>query len=353
MSISQEVVHDTLLLGSFPAESTEAAFLQLSGALGDYASRVPDGEIGARRMWIGWQEHVLKDHRQFEAAQEDGSRRAEHRKMPDGTAIPPRYRLREGISAEEVVFAELGYVEVARESYEIFSKLKKAGKIPAKTRYQVSLPTSVAFLEHLVVTESQQITELAYEKRLFTEVNEIAAAVPPDELAIQWDVSKEMAVWERVWPIYFEDIEAGIIERLVRHGDAVPEPVELGIHLCYGDFGQKHWKEPDDTANMVAVANGVFAGVQRPIDWLHMPVPQGRDDDAYFAPLANLNLRPETRLYLGLVHQTDGEEGTRRRMATAGKFVSDFGIGTECGMGRHPVETIPELLHIHAAVAYS
>jgi hypothetical protein len=186
MSISQEVVHDTLLLGSFPAESTEAAFLQLSGALGDYASRVPDGEIGARRMWIGWQEHVLKDHRQFEAVHEDGSRRAEHRKMPDGTAIPPRYRLREGISAEEVVFAELGYVEVARESYEIFSKLKKAGKIPAKTRYQVSLPTSVAFLEHLVVTESQQITELAYEKRLFAEVKEIAAAVPPEELAIQW-----------------------------------------------------------------------------------------------------------------------------------------------------------------------
>ena len=300
MAISQDVVHDTVLLGSFPAESTEEAFVQMSGALGEYASRIPDGEVGARRMWIGWQERVLKDHPQFEPVHDDSSRRAEHRKMPDGTPIPPRYRLRDGISAEEIVFHALGYLDVVRESYEIFSRLKKAGKIPATMRYQVCLPTSVAFLEHLVLTESQQMTELAYEKRLFDEVKEIAAAVPPDELAIQWDVSKEMAIWERVWPIYFEDIEAGIIERLIRHGDAVPEPVELGIHLCYGDFGQKHWKEPDSTANMVAVANGLFAGIMWPIDWLHMPVPRDRDDDAYFAPLANLKLRPETRIYLGL-----------------------------------------------------
>jgi hypothetical protein len=37
-----------------------------------------------------------------------------------------------------------------------------------------------------------------------------------------------------------------------------------------------------------------------------MPVPKGRTDDAYFAPLDNLRLHPETKLYLGLVHRCDG-----------------------------------------------
>ena len=351
MSKSADIVHDTLLLGSFPAESAEEVFLRVSAGLGDCVSRIPDGELGARNMWIGWQEHVLKDHPQFEAVDDDRTRRPENRRMADGSVIPPRYRLRGDIAPEEIVFSTLGYVEAARESYGIFSRLKNAGKIPATTRFQVCLPTTIAFLEHLVLTASQPSVEPAYEARLFAEVHEIAGVVPPEELAIQWDVSKEMAIWEGVWPIYFEDIEAGIIERLARHGEAVPEPAELGFHLCYGDFGHKHWKEPADTANMVMAANGLFAAVHRPIDWLHMPVPREREDEAYFAPLTNLHLRPETRLYLGLVHHTGGEDGTRRRIAAAKSFLPDFGIATECGMGRRPIETIAELLRIHVVVA--
>jgi hypothetical protein len=43
--------------------------------------------------------------------------------------------------------------------------------------------------------------------------------------------------------------------------------------------------------------------------------------------------------------------GTRRRLATAEKYVKNFAIATECGFGRRPPETIPELLRIHAAAA--
>ena len=44
---------------------------------------------------------------------------------------------------------------------------------------------------------------------------------------------------------------------------------------------------------------------------------------------------------LGLVHYTDGVVGTRRRIATAGKYLDDFLIATECGFGRRPPETVP------------
>jgi hypothetical protein len=94
------------------------------------------------------------------------------------------------------------------------------------------------------------------------------------------------------------------------------------------------------------VANAISSGAERPINWIHMPVPIERDDDAYFEPLKDLRLRPETELYLGLVHYQDGLEGTQRRIATAAKFVPRFGVATECGMARRPRERVPELLGI-------
>ena len=72
-----------------------------------------------------------------------------------------------------------------------------------------------------------------------------------------------------------------------RLGDQVPDDVELGYHLCYGDAGHKHFKEPDDTSKLVAVANALAADLRRRLDWFHLPVPIGRTDDAYYAPLSS------------------------------------------------------------------
>ncbi len=142
----------------------------------------------------------------------------------------------------------------------------------------------------------------------------------------------------------------GVLARLVRLGMAVPADVELGYHLCYGDAGHTHFVQPKDTANLVAVANGIAAGVTRPIQWLHLPVPRERDDAAYFAPLAGLKLHPETELFLGLVHLSDGVAGTERRIAAARSVVPEFGIATECGFGRRPPETVAALLQVHAEI---
>jgi len=109
--------------------------------------------------------------------------------------------------------------------------------------------------------------------------------------------------------------------------------------------------EPVDMGDMVDLANYLARGIARPIELIHMPVPRDRFDDAYFEPLRRLKLAPATQLCLGLVHHTDGLAGTRRRLATAEKYVQNFAIATECGFGRRPVETIPELLRIHAAAA--
>src|SRR5690606_14854018 len=131
----------------------------------------------------------------------------------------------------------------------------------------------------------------------------------------------------------------------------VPPEAEFLLHFCYGDANHRHAIEPVDMGDMVDFANRVTRAVERPINLIHMPVPRDRDDDAYFAPLSRLALRPETELCLGLVAYTEGVEGTRRRLAAAERVVKDFSIATECGFGRRMPETVHDLLRIHAAVA--
>jgi len=167
-------------------------------------------------------------------------------------------------------------------------------------------------------------------------------------LAVQWDVAIEMGILEAVIPSPLADSQSEIVDRLVRLGNRVPEAVDLGYHLCYGDAGHRHFQEPQDTLLAVDIANALCAGVRRPIHWIHMPVPRDRGDDAYFAPLHKLRLHPETKLYLGLVHYTDGMVGTQRRIDAAQRIKEDFGVATECGMGRRPPETIRDLLRLHA-----
>jgi hypothetical protein len=71
---------------------------------------------------------------------------------------------------------------------------------------------------------------------------------------------------------------------------------------CYGSPADDHVIQPKDAGIMVEIVNAVSTGVRRPIQFFHLPVPKPRTDDAYFAPLAGLKLRPETELYLGLAH---------------------------------------------------
>jgi hypothetical protein len=55
--------------------------------------------------------------------------------------------------------------------------------------------------------------------------------------------------------------------------------------------------------------------------------------DAYFAPLKGLDTGA-TRIYLGIIHHTDGMEGFRRRFDVAKPHIRDFGVASVCGYGR-------------------
>ena len=133
--------------------------------------------------------------------------------------------------------------------------------------------------------------------------------------------------------------------------DAVRADVPTGVHLCYGDPDGSHVIEPQDASVLVEMANALTQRVRRTIDWIHMPVPIDRDDAAFFAPLERLALKGASQLYLGLVHHEDGIAGARRRLEAANRVVANFGVATECGLGRLDPAIVPSLLDLHKSVA--
>ena len=82
----------------------------------------------------------------------------------------------------------------------------------------------------------------------------------------------------------------GVVERAARQAAAVPADVQVGYHLCYGDVEEPHFVQPTDAGHLADGASTACSPQRpRPITWVHLPVPIERDDDAYFAPLADVD----------------------------------------------------------------
>ena len=334
------------LVGSVPLANRDTVFHAVAKTLGSRLKRYSDGETGPRADWVQWQRHLVVDNPKFMLTS-DQTLVIEH----EHRGTRPYYQIASGVDPASIVFPALGYAEHARTSYAEFRKLRDAGVIPAGTRFLVAIPTPLTFLQVFIAAADRAAVAAAYERCVLDDVAAIAASIPHADLAIQWDSVFEILVQEGVRETHIDDSKEAMLARLQRLGESVPPGVDLGFHFCYGDMGHKHSLEPPDMSVMVETANALSARLDRDISYIHMPVPRDRTDDAYFAPLAKLALKKNTELYLGLVHMTDGEEGSRRRMAAAEKVRSDFGIGTECGFGRRAPETIVPLLELHGRLA--
>jgi hypothetical protein len=334
-----ELAPGVLLVGSVPLANATEVFRGASEHLGQQVCRIPDGETGERSNWIGWQMPKLSSSKGLAPVEEEDGNYGTTGQI--GLAGP----------LEDVEIENIGYRDEDLASYAEFAALKSIGIIAADCRFQVCLPTPLAPI-HLYVRAVDRVElEKVYEAALLRELQDIVAAIPAAELAIQWDTAIEFGVLEGVFPTYLDDPPRQIVERLVRLGGTVPDEIELGYHLCYGDAGHKHFVEPADMSKLVLIANEVSVGLERVIHWIHMPVPRDRSDDEYFQPLENLSLKTETELFLGLVHSSDGVAGALARVATARKFFASFGVATECGLGRRLPESIPALLDLHKTIA--
>ncbi len=343
--IAQPIVH---FVGSIPLPDAETVFRTLAAAAAASSSASPRRRdrhpqdldpLFARRTRREPGDRSGADVPPFKFTQWDGKLLREI----------PRLRVKPGARLDPASFAT-GYAEMAIASWGVFERLQQAGVIPAAIKFQVSLPTPIAPTYNNMLPADRPLVLPALTEHLLGEVGKIAAAIPNDRLALQWDVCQEVLAWEGYYEPGPVDFRSETLSVLTRIGAAVPAEIELGYHLCYGSPADEHCVQPKDMGIMVEIANATCAGVARPIQFFHMPVPKGRTDDAYFAPLEDLRLHPETDLYLGLVHHGDAQ-GDRARLAAARRHARVGGVATECGMARGDPARLPALLaaHVHAA----
>ena len=322
-------------VGSVCLPDTTTVFTRLCSSIpSSHLRSIPDGEPGKRRNFVIFQRDVFA-------------------KCPFVLMTPDfkeNHDVEPGPDAPPAELLPLEYDDFALASYAEFSKLREQGIVPPGVRFQVSLPTPLNVVGNLVTPAWRAIMEPIYESALLRAVRRIQDSIPAQDLAIQWDMAGEMAFLENAisFPPWFSPVTDSLVERACRFMDAVDAAVKMGLHLCYGDLGHKHFKQPKDMEKLVRFANALIPASKRDVHWLHMPVPKDRKDVEYFSPLQDLKLGG-AELCLGLLHMDD-EEGSRERIRVARRFIREFGIATECGLGRASGEELNSVLEIAGAI---
>jgi hypothetical protein len=336
---------DVHLVGSIGLDTVPEVFATVGALLGTHVGRVPDGEPGGRRMWIGWQYPLLRAS-PFLEVDSEAAGRTKNGFLP--------LTIARGTEPDAISFPELGYAREARASYLDFLAARKAGALPPRVRFQVCLPTPFSVVLASCTRSVVPAVEAAYERAMLREVRMVCDAIPPEDLCVQWDICTEMTILDGrlPWAPDIADFTSFLRERLARQSAAIPANVELGYHLCYGDLDARHSIEPLDATKLVEMANLIVGNARHEVAYIHMPVPIARDDAAYFAPLEDLRFDGGTKLFLGLVHAADGVAGGLRRLEAAARVRPDFGIASECGISRVKTPAVvEEILRIHAALA--
>src|SRR6266851_2344699 len=172
------------------------------------------------------------------------------------------------------------------------------------------------------------VAERAFEDLVARELRRLIAAIPPADLAIQWDLAYEtqdlegVLAWmpEGAWPRF-----AGPVTRLTR---LIPEEVLVGYHLCYGTFPEWPMYEACDMGLLVRMANFAVADSGRTnfavadsgrtVDWLHLAGPRylRSEDRSFFRPLVDLEPGDRRSTRLGSTARNDGARDAHHRAAS-------------------------------------
>jgi hypothetical protein len=342
--------------GSVNLPDAETVMREISSRIPSGVRRMTDGETGERGYWIMFQIQKFLAMPEFEPA----TAATKAYETAEDAPQTPRLRLAEGASADAISWPNLGYADAYAESFDVFDGLQQDGTIAADVRFQMQYPTPLASVAGTIVPEDLPAVAASYEQELFADLDDLLTRVPRDRCAVQWDVAVEFGLLEGIMgpgsALPVEQVAPG----LVRCVERVPGEVPVGLHLCYGDYGHEHFKQPESLQMQVDLLNAVSSTAQRTVDWASFTVPQARSDAAYFAPLRALATGPETELAFALVpyHPDDQPDGTAAAQiqhidaALAGSAAGprEWGICTECGMGRVAAGDVPRLLDLHREI---
>ena len=132
--MNQRVTSELLLVGSLPAESSDAALRAGAELFGDLVFALPDGETGPRSAWVVYErERLTRPNPDVVVVEETASPTG----IPRHAYETPVFGIRDGV--RELHFDSWPRIDDAIASYEQFRALREEGVIPAGLRFQVGL----------------------------------------------------------------------------------------------------------------------------------------------------------------------------------------------------------------------
>jgi hypothetical protein len=233
--------------GSVNLDDAESVMREIASRVPSGLRRIPDGETGDRGSWIFFQFQKFVPLPWLVPARPVGTRDGEYEELP-------QLRLADGADPAQVSWPDLGYADAYLESYRVFAALREQGVVPVGVRFQVEYPTPMASISGYIVPEQQQVLLDSYERAMFADLDRLLAAVPADEVAVQWDVAVEFGILEEAFAPGGAQAFDAIIAALARCVDQVPAGIPVGLHLCYGDYGHQHFMQPESLALQVRVS---------------------------------------------------------------------------------------------------
>jgi hypothetical protein len=334
---------ELLLVGSIPLDTAEQVFRRVGAPLAAHLAYMPDGEIGDRRYWIdGIAYRVFNGHPEIETVRHPApDANGVESWRPLGMHDQFQFRVRPGVG--QVQFGDpgwrLGYTKDAVGSHFVFRHLQQDGVIPAGVRFQVCLPLTYSAIGLFFPDPADHPKIVPGVTEAFrAEIAKMVELIPPDELAIQWDLAVENRLVDTALARDGAAAAAALAARLAAPAaaiaSAIPDAVPLGYHGCFGTLSGWPSRQPPSLAGTVIMLNAMVAASGRRVDFLHFPT-LGTADDGFFAPLAQLN-RDGAKIYLGAIHHMHDADGLRRQLHTVRRYLGEFGLGAPCGFGRAP-----------------
>jgi len=257
-----------LLVGSVPLETAKAVMALCARELAGQLDFLSDGETGFRQEFIqGMALTTFYGHPDLETVQ-----RPAQGWRPRGYNDLWKFRVRRGA---QLRFDHLQYAADAIKSYDDFCTLRAEGLIGPNTRFMVALPLAEtgAMPFGATLDDSTKLHD-AFQEALIRETERIAQNVSANDLVIQWDcpietinvAGRDIGRKDQSEPLQ------RFLDSLAAVAMNVPASAFMGVHLCYGNLGERHVLEPTDLSVCVTMANAACALVGRQIDYFHSAI---------------------------------------------------------------------------------
>ncbi|WP_433657715.1 hypothetical protein ACQPW1_38805 [Nocardia sp. CA-128927] len=320
-------------VGSFPAESTDAAMRAMLDSTSTQLRTLPTGETRRYEFYI----RPIIENLVAQGALES-KKPGQWNTSRDRTIYRPA-----GGKKLTGDMMDLGYLREAEEAVPVFETLRAEREFTG-VALQIGMATD--FTMAFVAMGAGGVLR---NKKAFTDatVRDIVAIreLAGDDVVIQLEATAELVLMAKTQPLHkLVDLALGLGRGIAGVAAASPAGTRFGVHLCLGSMNNKARATLRNVRPFVDLANAIVRHwpTDRTLTYLHAPFAAGdippTAKTKFYAPLKGLALGAGTAFYAGLVHESPAEAQQLQTLQVIEQALGRpvDGVATACGLGRRP-----------------